>query len=301
MWRDRTAVVSGATVTATCPGGKRPVDVRRRRSCPGPVPSRLTNPATGGAAALAPPGTRHPITPHRPIAIVVPRCIRRPVGRGCTPYPAYGERERRGGSRVPDVFDEVHRRCRAGETVGVGHRGRDLALRAAPARRLDAGRARRRRPSAASPAAASRARSTSWPRRSSPPATPVLQRYGVSDDDAFAVGPDLRRHPRRLRRARSTRDAFPELGRGRRRHRRPARAGRRRHRASTAPGPDRLGPAAGASGRTGASGRSARSAATGSTTPSPTTPAGCSPPGAPAMLHLRPRRRAPRRGHAASS
>ena len=24
--------------------------------------------------------------------------------------------------------------------------------------------------------------------------TPVLQRYGVSDDDAFAVGADLRRH-----------------------------------------------------------------------------------------------------------
>ena len=28
---------------------------------------------------------------------------------------------------------------------------------------------------------------------------PVLERYGVSDDDAFAVGPHLRRHPRRLR------------------------------------------------------------------------------------------------------
>ena len=30
---------------------------------------------------------------------------------------------------------------------------------------------------------------------------PIAQRYGVSDDDAFAVGPDLRRHPRRVRRA----------------------------------------------------------------------------------------------------
>ena len=30
---------------------------------------------------------------------------------------------------------------------------------------------------------------------------PVLQRYGISDDDAFAVGPDLRRHHRHLRRA----------------------------------------------------------------------------------------------------
>ena len=29
---------------------------------------------------------------------------------------------------------------------------------------------------------------------------PTLERYGVTDDDAFAVGPDLRRHPRRLRR-----------------------------------------------------------------------------------------------------
>jgi len=29
---------------------------------------------------------------------------------------------------------------------------------------------------------------------------PVLQRYGVSDNDAFAVGPDLRRDSRRLRR-----------------------------------------------------------------------------------------------------
>ena len=35
---------------------------------------------------------------------------------------------------------------------------------------------------------------------------PVLQRYGVSDDDAFAVGPDLRRHPRHLRREGRPRD-----------------------------------------------------------------------------------------------
>ena len=33
------------------------------------------------------------------------------------------------------------------------------------------------------------------------PARRSLQRYGVSDDDAFAVGPDLRRNPRRVRRA----------------------------------------------------------------------------------------------------
>ena len=68
------------------------------------------------------------------------------------------------------------------------HRRRDLPVRPAPGGRLDARRPRRRRPSARSPAAASRARSTSWPGRSSSPARPVLERYGVSDDDAFAVG-----------------------------------------------------------------------------------------------------------------
>ena len=44
------------------------------------------------------------------------------------------------------------------------------------------------RPSARCRAAASRAPSTSSASRSSTPATPVLQRYGISDDDAFAVG-----------------------------------------------------------------------------------------------------------------
>ncbi len=55
-------------------------------------------------------------------------------------------------------------------------------------------------------AAASRARSTSSPRAWSPAARPVLQRYGVSDDDAYCRRADLRRHPRRLRRAVSQRD-----------------------------------------------------------------------------------------------
>ena len=68
------------------------------------------------------------------------------------------------------------------------HRGGDLPVRAPPGRRLDAGRPRRARRSARSPAAASRARSTSSRSPSSPTATPVLERYGVSDDDAFAVG-----------------------------------------------------------------------------------------------------------------
>ena len=42
-------------------------------------------------------------------------------------------------------------------------------------------------------------------------AAPVLQRYGVSDDDAFVRRPDLRRHPGHLRRA-AFRETFPELG-----------------------------------------------------------------------------------------
>ena len=68
------------------------------------------------------------------------------------------------------------------------HRRRDLPLRPAPGGRLDAGRPRRARPSARCPAAASRARSTSSASRWSTSGAPVLERYGVSDDDAFAVG-----------------------------------------------------------------------------------------------------------------
>ena len=89
---------------------------------------------------------------------------------------------------------------RAGETVGVGTVVGDLPLGARARRAPRCWSAPTARPSARCPAAASRARSTSWRRRSSRPARPVLQRYGVSDDDAFAVGPDLRRHPRRVRR-----------------------------------------------------------------------------------------------------
>ena len=68
------------------------------------------------------------------------------------------------------------------------HGGRHVPLGAAPARRVDAGRARQARRSAACPAAASRARCTSSASRCSRDGRPVLQRYGVSDDDAFAVG-----------------------------------------------------------------------------------------------------------------
>ena len=60
----------------------------------------------------------------------------------------------------------------AGETVGVGTVVATLRVRAAPARRLDARRPGRRGRRLASPAAASRAPSTSSPRRSSSPARP---------------------------------------------------------------------------------------------------------------------------------
>ena len=70
----------------------------------------------------------------------------------------------------------------------MGTRRGDVEVRAPPARSRDARRPRRNRASAACPAAASRAPSSSWPPRVVTAAQPVLQRYGVSDDDAFAVG-----------------------------------------------------------------------------------------------------------------
>ena len=94
----------------------------------------------------------------------------------------------RGGLRVRDVLPELLRWWRAGETVRRRHRRRDLPRSAPAARRLDGGRARRRGGRLACPAAASRARSTSWRRGVVEAGDAGAAAYGVSDDDAFAVG-----------------------------------------------------------------------------------------------------------------
>ena len=82
---------------------------------------------------------------------------------------------------------------------------------------------------------------------------PVLQRYGVSDDDAFAVGPDLRRDHRPVRReggprdvpaARRRRRGDREGAAGRRRHGRLRAAGAPRHAARGVAGPGRRAPPA---------------------------------------------------------
>ena len=57
--------------------------------------------------------------------------------------------------------------------------------------------------------------------------TPVLQRFGFSDEQAFAVGPDVRRHHRHLRRAGLGTDVPRPRSPGRRRARGPT--GRDRH------------------------------------------------------------------------
>ena len=86
-----------------------------------------------------------------------------------------------------EVLDELMQWWEAGETVGVG----TVVATFRPPRDRPAPRcwsARTARPSARSPAAASRARSTSSASRVVESGAPVLERYGVSDDDAFAVG-----------------------------------------------------------------------------------------------------------------
>ena len=111
-----------------------------------------------------------------------------------------------------DVLPELMEWWRAGETVGVGTVVATFQSAPAPGRRLDAGRPRRhggrlglrrlRRGRGLRPRPVGRRR----------PATPVLERYGVSDDDAFAVGLTcggiLDVYVEKV-----SRETFPELGR----------------------------------------------------------------------------------------
>ena len=91
-------------------------------------------------------------------------------------------------SPVRDVLPELMKWWRGRRDRRRRHRRRDLPVGPAPGRRLDAGRPRRhggrlglrrlRRGRGLRAGPGGRRR----------PATPVLERYGVSDDDAFAVG-----------------------------------------------------------------------------------------------------------------
>ena len=86
-----------------------------------------------------------------------------------------------------DVLPELMEWWRAGERSASAPWSRPSApRRAPPAPRCWS--APTGPPSGRSPAAASRAPSTSSARRSSSPARRCSQRYGISDDDAFAVG-----------------------------------------------------------------------------------------------------------------
>ena len=86
-----------------------------------------------------------------------------------------------------EVLDDLMQWWESGETIGVGTVVATFqSAPRPPGASMLVGPAARR--SARSPAAASRARSTSSASRWCESGEPVLERYGVSDDDAFAVG-----------------------------------------------------------------------------------------------------------------
>ena len=109
----------------------------------------------------------------------------------------------------------------AGETVGVGTVVGTWKSVAAPARRRRCSSAPTAPRSAASPAAASRARSTSWPRRPRDDRHAGAAALRRQRRRRVRGRADLRRHHRHLRRA-GRPATFPEFGDGRRRHRAPA-------------------------------------------------------------------------------
>ena len=179
-----------------------------------------------------------------------------------------------------DVLDERRRGWwDAGEPFGAGHRRRHLAAarRGQPARRWRSAPTARR--SAACPAAASRARSTSWPRRSLATGRAGAAALRRQRRRRVRRRADLRRHPRRLRRAGRPRRRSPSSARSPRR----SRAHEPVAVATVVDGP-RRDRRAGALVLAGPR-RPARSAPSGSTTRSPTTPAACSPQGATGVLH----------------
>ena len=177
-----------------------------------------------------------------------------------------------------EVLPELMRWWRAGETVGVGTVVATFRSAPAAARCVDAGRPGRRGGRLGVRRLRRGRGLRARPGGGRAPATPVLQRYGVSDDDAFAVGLTCggildvyvekvdQRHVPRARRDR------------RRRRGRPAGGGRHRRRAPR-PGLGRPAARRTPRGRRDASRSGLARHAPAPTPPSPTTRAACSPPG----------------------
>ena len=189
-----------------------------------------------------------------------------------------------------DVLDDLRRLVAGRRDRRRGHRRRHLAVGAPPAGRVDAGRPGRHR-GRQRVRRLRRGRGLRAGRATSrDDGAPVLQRYGVSDDDAFAVGLtcggiiDVFVEP-------VDRETLPRARRRRRRHRgRPAGRGRHRDQRRRA---DRLGRRLVVAARRRSSGSLGSDAAR--RRRRATTPAGCSPQGRTGIAALRPGRRAARR------